>query len=127
MNKITLFIALTFLFSTVYGQQIKDLNPSYIRTLDFSDKAKAEWARRDALLNQLSAGEKKWDQLTKEEEALLEKYSDLYEDIWDIIGGGDSWYIAGGPYEVTASSYLKSQGSNTYGAKNAHDDKLTNS
>jgi hypothetical protein len=32
-----------------------------------------------------------------------------------------SWYCGGGPKEVTASSYLKSQGEHHYKPENAHD------
>lgn len=38
--------------------------------------------------------------------------------------GGDSWYDAGQQVTVTASSTLKSDGKNTYDAKNAHDFNL---
>lgn len=121
MTRITLFILITFQFFLANGQEIKNLNPSYVHILDFSDKAKAEWAFRDTLLSQLSSGKKDWDKMTSAEQALLEKYSEVYEDIWDIVGGGCSWYCGGGPEEVTASSYLKSQGANNYVPKNAHD------
>ena len=102
-------------------QEIKNLNPSYVHVLDFSASAKAEWALRDTLLSQLSSGKKEWDKMTSEEQALLEKQDEVYEDIWDIVGGGDGWYNAGGPYEVEASSYLQSQSSTNYEPKNAHD------
>lgn len=121
MKKITLLIAITFQIFITNGQEIKNLNPSYVHILDFSDKAKAEWTLRDTLLSQLSSGKKDWDKITSEEQALLEKYCEVYEDIWDIVGGGCSWYCGGGPEEVTASSYLKSQGENNYEPKNAHD------
>lgn len=104
-----------------YEQEILNLNPSYVHLLDFSDRAKAEWTLRDTLLSQLSTRKKDWDKLTSEEEALLEKYDEVFEDIWDILGGGCSWYCGGGSKEVTASSYLKSQSSNNYEPKNAHD------
>lgn len=103
-----------------YGQDILDLHPSYIHVLDFS-KREAEWKLRDSILSQISSGKKDRDKLTSEEEALLEKYDEVFEDIWDIIGGGCSWYCGGGPKEVTASSYLKPQGSDNYVPKNAHD------
>jgi len=121
MKRITLFIVITFQIFIASGQEIKNLNPSYVHVLDFSDEAKAEWTLRDTLLSQLSSGKKDWDKMTSEEQALLEKYGEVYEDIWDIVGGGCSWYCGGGPEEVTASSYLKSQASNNYEAKNAHD------
>ena len=103
-----------------YGQDILDLHPSYIHVLDFS-KREAEWKLRDSILSQISSGKKDRDKLTSEEEALLEKYDEVFEDIWDILGGGCSWYCGGGSKEVTASSYLKSQSSNNYEPKNAHD------
>lgn len=104
-----------------YEQEIKNLNPSYVHVLDFSDRAKAEWTLRDTLLSQLSSGKKDRDKITSEEQALLEKYDEVYDDIWDIIGGGDTWYNAGGPDEVAASSYLKSQSPTIYEPKNVHD------
>lgn len=115
------FIAMVFQISVAMGQELKNMKPSYVQLLDFSDEAKAGWARRDALLEQLVNGTKEWDNLSKEEEQLLEKYEEFYENIWDIVGGGDSWYNAGGPKKVAASSHLKSQGSNTYDPQNAHD------
>lgn len=121
MKKIILFISITLMFSIAYGQDIKTLNPSYVNILDFSDKTKSEWIQRDTLLSELSSGKKKWDKLTAEEQGLLEQYSEVYSDIWDIVGKGDDWSDYGGPYEVIASSYLKSQGSNNYKPKNAYD------
>lgn len=103
------------------AQELQNLNPSYIHVLDFSDKAITDWTLRDTLLSQLSSGKKDWDKLTSEEKALLEKYGEVYKDIWDIVGGGCSWYCGGGPKEVIASSYLKSQASNNYEPQNAHD------
>lgn len=37
-----------------YEQEILNLHLSYVHLLDFSDRAKAEWTRRDNLLNQLN-------------------------------------------------------------------------
>jgi hypothetical protein len=121
MKTITLIIAITFQILTAYGQEIKNLNPTEVRLLDFSEKAQAEWAKRDALLEEMSSGARKGQKLSNEEIALLNKYGEVYENIWDIDGGGCSWYCGGGPKEVTASSYLKSQGANNYEPKNAHD------
>ncbi|UII33852.1 hypothetical protein LVD17_08495 [Fulvivirga ulvae] len=45
----------------------------------------------------------------------------MKENVWDIIGGGCSWYCGGGPRSVSASSHLTSQGENHYLPKNAHD------
>ena len=114
-------IILIFVFQllTAYGQ-ILELDPTEVQLLDFSEEAKTEWSLRNTLLSELSAGKKDWGQLTSKEKKLLEKYPEIYKDIWDI-SGGCSWYCGGGPKAVTASSYLKSQSSNNYEPKNAHD------
>ena len=98
-----------------------NLKPSYVSELDFSKEAKKEWALRDTLLSHLSSGKKDWDKMTSKEKSILEKYGEVYENIWDIVGGGCSWYCGGGTKDVTASSFLKSQGKNNYEPKNAHD------
>ncbi len=59
-----------------------------------------------------------YDELTKEEQSIFDETKESY---WDVIGAGCSWYCAGGPKSVTASSQLKSQGSVNYKAGNAHD------
>lgn len=97
------------------------MEPSSVKLLDFSEEAQANWSKRDAVLSKLSSGALEWKDLDKDDEMLLEKYGEVYEDIWDIVGGGCSWYCGGGPNKVLASSFLKSQGNNTYKPENAHD------
>jgi len=74
------------------------------------------------ILKQLQDGKKDINRLSKTEQALLDKYPEVYEDIWTVKGGACSWYCGGGPNKVTATSHLKPQGTNTYSATNAHDD-----
>lgn len=59
-----------------------------------------------------------YDKLTEEERDI---FNETKESYWDIIGGECSWYCAGGPSSVTASSQLKPQGAVNYKASNAHD------
>ncbi len=54
------------------------------------------------------------------EEEILKYCSEVREDIWDILGGC-SWYCGGGPESISASSHLRSEGSNSYLPENAHD------
>ncbi len=118
----TTIIILTILLqaTTIYGQGVKNLNPSTINPLHFSDKQQQEWEQYKILLEQISSGAKDAVSLTVLEEELLTKY-ETKEDIFEAIGGGCSWYCGGGPQKVTASSHLKSQGANSYVPDNAHD------
>ena len=52
---------------------------------------------------------------------LLEKYGETIESVWDIIGGGCSWYCGGGNYLVKSSSSLSSEKATSYNAENAND------
>lgn len=121
MNRIILILVFFSSVFLVSGQEIKNLTPSYVYSLDFSEEAKAGWVLRDTLLSQLESGIKSWDDLNEEDAAILDRYGEIAESIWAIDGGGCSWYCGGGPKEVTASSYLKSQGKVSYLPENAHD------
>lgn len=103
------------------AQNIPILNPTIGKMLDFGSTVQQEWALRDKALNDLKEGSRIWEDLTPEEQAIFGKYGEVYEDMWDIIGDGCSWYCGGGLDTQTASSELKGQGDNTYFAKNAHD------
>ena len=52
---------------------------------------------------------------------LIEEYNPTLESIWDVVGGGCSWYCGGGNYKILASSSLKSQSGNSYNAESAND------
>lgn len=102
------------------AQDVPTLKPRIGKMLDFGPSVKEEWALRDKAFRALNEG-KKWDDLTTEELAAIEKCGEIYENMWDIVGGGCSWYCGGGQDTQTASSELTAQGTNTYSAKNAHD------
>jgi len=102
------------------SQGMKDLYPSEIKRLDFGPSVQKEWAMRDEAMAELSKG-KDWDDLTEVQRALIDKYGEVYESMWDIEGAGCSWYCGGGPKKVTASSSLSPQGDNSYSGRNAHD------
>ncbi len=118
-------VAISFLFILliveVHSQELKSLQPSEIRRLDFSDNAKAKWAKRDLLMEEIYDGKKEWNTLSEEDKEIMMEYGEVFEDIWDVVGGGCSWYCGGNIGNITASSYLKSQGTNTYEPANIHD------
>ncbi|MCC9070135.1 hypothetical protein LNQ49_00755 [Flavobacterium sp. F-65] len=117
MKGITTFLLL-LIVSSFYGQNSeKNIYPKEIRKVDLSTKTDNEIKRQTVLLekSKLTTAEQ------KELDALLEKYGEVVESMWDVIDGGCSWYCAGGNYKVRASSYLNSDKSTNYEAKNAND------
>ncbi len=58
--------------------------------------------------------------LTEQQKNLLARADDL-DDVMKIGGNGCSWYCAGGPHKITASSALTSNKHLSYSANNAHD------
>ncbi|MEQ8473063.1 MAG: hypothetical protein RIC35_17850 [Marinoscillum sp.] len=117
------FFTIIFLSIATFlnAQDIPTLKPTIGKILDFGPTVKQEWEIRDKGLNDLSQGNKTWEELSQEEQSVIMKYGEVYEDIWDIVGGGCSWYCGGGKGTLTASSELTAQGTNTYSANNAHD------
>jgi hypothetical protein len=112
------------LISHVGFSQIKEMNPTSTGLLDLSiEGEKAFNVNLEAckkIWDKMSKG-LKFEDLSKAEKEALSKVDETLEDYWDIIGGGCSWYCAGGPKAVTASSYLESQGAINYEPQNAHD------
>jgi len=107
------------LISTVCFAQQREKNffPVETNVISLNEEDEKEIQRRDVLLEKESLTKKE----TFELDILLEKYSETTESIWDIIGGGCSWYCGGGNYKILTSSSLKSQSGNTYDAESAND------
>ena len=119
MKKFSLIIPLLLAITIIKGQEIKNLYPNQILSLNLSAEGEKTF----------NANKKKCDELWKRdteslsasEKGFRDKCDETVTSYWDIIGGGCSWYCGGGPYEVSASSALLSQGTNSYAATNAHD------
>ncbi len=120
MKKIFTIVILT-ITTSVHAQNIPTLQPIIGKMLDFGLEMQKDWAIRDKAMTDLGDGNRTWEELTEEEKSLFEKYGEVYEDMWDIVGGGCSWYCGGGLDNQTASSMLSPQGDNTYYPENAHD------
>lgn len=121
MKSISFIISLLFSLSfNIFSQNVPIVEPYRVVPLDF-EKAKIQWDLKEESLAKMSENEIKHEDLTKEERIALQTYSEVYASIWDIVGAGCSWYCGGGVKEISASSYLKSQGKNSYDPSNAHD------
>lgn len=110
--------------SQIGFSQIKEMNPSSTQLLDFSVQGEIEFNKNQEdgmkVMEKLGDGIK-YEDLSQLDKDAISKVDETMESYWDIIGGGCSWYCGGGPKEVTASSFLKSQGEINYEPKNAHD------
>ncbi|MEP4531488.1 MAG: hypothetical protein ABJ004_00270 [Cyclobacteriaceae bacterium] len=123
-----LIVAFFLLTSELFAQKIPQLEPTSVgRTLDFSEDFVSRFNSPEAfeecekVYNKMNADGRTWEQLTESELEIMKYCDEIKEDVWDIVGGGCSWYCGGGPKSVTASSYLTSQGTNNYEPSNAHD------
>jgi hypothetical protein len=118
-----LIIGLVFIPQVGYSQ-LKEMNPTSMRLLDFSAQEENEFEKNQnagmIVIEKLNDGTK-YEDLSQEEQDALSKVDETKESYWDIIGGGCSWYCGGGPKAVTASSYLETEEKNNYEPKNAHD------
>ncbi|MEN7551602.1 Hint domain-containing protein [Rapidithrix thailandica] len=107
----------------VRAQDVMNLFPE-IQMLDLSsegEKAFQEHEKRCAIIWEKLSNGLDIDQLSEAEQNTLKNCDETVGSYWEIIGSGCSWYCAGGPKEVTASSHLDSQGKVDYQATNAHD------
>jgi len=114
-------LILTLLCGNIFAQELKIIDAKVNRELDFGPEIQKEWAIRDRLMKDLEKDTKSWDQLTELEHSILKKYGEVYDSMWDVIGGGCSWYCGAGGYKVTTSSELSSQGNNSYNSENLKD------
>jgi hypothetical protein len=114
-----LLIVLNFLIVhfTFSQSPLPEYFPSGFRQVDLSVQAELGFNRRNELYlkDSLNGFEK------LELDSLIKKYDESVENIWDVIGGGCSWYCGGGNYSVKSSSELRPNKEITYKAKNAND------
>jgi hypothetical protein len=119
--KLHITLITMILTTNLFCQELKTIIPIEGETFDFGIEVQNDWKKRDQLLEDLANEKKSWDNLTEEENELFEKYDETYESMWDVEGGGCSWYCGAGEYSVTTTSELSSNGKLDYKAKNLTD------
>lgn len=118
-------LTIIFVFFIAWGNsQNMERQPDSIELLELNQEDEKNYIADKLVLekiwDKLKSG-KKYADLSQKEQEILDNQVESEESYWDIIGGGCSWYCAGGPKEVTASSFLKAQGEYDYSPENAHD------
>lgn len=112
---------------TCNGQELKELNPTIDIIFNFTPEAikrfnsEESFKKCEEVERKMDADQIGYDELTAEDKEILKYCDETKESIWEIIGGGSTWYNGGGTERVTGSSFLKPQGDNTYAPENAHD------
>lgn len=105
---------------------IIEINPKLGELLDLSVEGEKEFAKHQQKCEELWSKMNKMKviditKLPKEEQILYENCDETIESYWDVMGGGCSWYCAGGQDTLSASSCLASNKEITYEAANIHD------
>ena len=124
MLKFQIIILVFFIPFYSVGQNIKIITPSNITPLNFSKEGEQEFDEGYKKYIKINDSYSDFESLTEKEKEIVEKYeSPESESYWTVVGGGCSfWCCFDGPSEITASSYLSSQGENDYTPENILDD-----
>lgn len=123
MRKI-LTALLTIFTLTIFGQTIKNLTPVLGCLVDKSSEKEIEFIlaqEKCEVVWKKITNQKDLENLSSQDKLTLENCSEEYENYWDILGIGCSWYCGGGPDSVSASSELHPFKGLNYLAGNAQD------
>lgn len=119
--KISTILTLMVLTTNLFCQELKTIIPVEGEEFDFGIEAQNYWKKRDQIFVDLANNKKKWDDLTEKENKFFKKYDETYGSMWDVEGGGCSWYCGAGGYIVKTSSELPSNGKIDYKSENLTD------
>jgi hypothetical protein len=122
MKRVIEIVIILFAISSLWGQSdnIKIIKAIIGYKPDFSPQGIKKWEKGKKLWEQFHNGEKDLENLTSEEDELIQ-YVDEFRGLWDVISGVCNWYCGGGPNMITASSFLPASAKFIYMARNAHD------
>lgn len=123
MRLISTFI-LTIFTLAVYGQTVKELQPTLGFLVDKSVEGEIEFIRQreicEKVWNKVS-NQEDYEKLSLTDKKIYDNCDETNESYWDILGAGCSWYCGGGQDTISASSTLKTYKGINYSAKNIHD------
>lgn len=122
MRHITTII-LTIFSLTVFGQTIKEMTPTLGYLVDRSLQGEIEFLKEREKCEVVwrKAAQIGYEKLSLEDKKIYDNCDETYENYWDILGQGCSWYCGGGQDTNSASSSLKAFKDIDYSAENIHD------
>lgn len=124
MKQLTLLLII-LISSSVHGQDLPEIEPEISEAVKYTKAEQIYWEHAMDLMSKVNSGELNYgEKMSKEDIQAIDSLEMMYGPMTE--GVGCSWYCGGGPYKITASSYLTEQGKSTYFPDNIHDfDLLT--
>ncbi|MBQ4819601.1 Hint domain-containing protein [Aquimarina sp. MMG016] len=121
MNKLLSYLLLIWTV-TISAQEIKMLYPTKIKELN-EEGEKAQLAEEKHYAEVLELLERgiKLEDLPEEDQNIYNLFDEMQGNYWAAGNQGCSWYCGVESMELSASSYLSSQGKSSYIPDNAHD------
>lgn len=121
IKSILLLVAMLF-HSYGHAQEVKDLYPELGTLIDKSEEGELEFIELRQRCEDLWRRKCTLSQQEVDSIKICDASEVLdFEDYFDVLTGGCSWYCGGGMDTLSASSELAPQGTLTYSARNAHD------
>lgn len=122
MKQVTLILTI-LISSSIHGQELPVIEPKVFDAVNYTKAEQIYWEHAMDLMSKVNSGELNYgEQMSKDDIKAIDSLEMMYGPITE--GVGCSWYCGGGPYKITASSYLQKQGKITYLPDNTHDFNL---
>ena len=125
MKTITSYLlTLTFLICRFFaiGQNLPTIQPTVGESNEYSKAEQVNWQKALEQYAKINSDEISYGTLSEKDRIMIDSLEKLAGPLTQ--GPGCSWYCGGGPYKVTASTYLKDQGKITFIPDNIHDFNL---
>lgn len=122
MKHLTLILTI-LISSLVYGQDLPVIEPKVFDAVNYTKAEQIYWEHAMDLMAKVNSGELNYgEQMAKEDIQAIDSLEMMHGPMTE--GVGCSWYCGGGPYKITASSYIHEQGKINYLPDNIHDFNL---
>ena len=119
---LTLFLFIFFV--TVCAQTVKEMTSTLGYLVDRSSEGEIEFLKNrekcETVWGKVN-NQNDYEKLSLEDKYIYDNCDETYENYWDVLGQGCSWYCGGGQDTASASSELKPFRGFKYSASNSHD------
>ena len=103
-------IFLSAISLTTFGQVVKEMTPSLGRLINKSPEGEIQFIKdreKCETVWEKVYNQKDYEKLSSDEKRIYDNCDDTYENYWDVLGQGCSWYCGGGQDTASASSELQ--------------------